>query len=312
MGTVRIHGIMMVKDEGDVVGETLEAAQRWCDAIYVFDNGSTDGTWECVLRMADQSDRVVPFKQDAVPFNDSLRGEVFRYYQDRAEPGDWWCILDGDEIYIDDPREFLAAVPERYGEVWSSSYQYYFTDADLDQYEADPEGYLATRVEDRSRYYLNNWSESRFIRHHRGLVWPEDHGEQRYWRPLGIGATFPRRIRLKHYQYRSPEQMEARLRSRMAIAGSYRHERQPDWLARLLGRRVPAEELPRESTTPTWRDRIVPARYLQYDAGDSHYVSDEAALPRIGQDRYHVRQAKRRMRATLWRVRAAVRQTARR
>jgi len=308
---VRIHGIMLVKDEADVIGETLEAAQRWCDSIYVFDNGSTDGTWEYVLRMAERSDRVIPFKQEATPFSQSLRGEVFRHYRDRAQPGDWWCILDGDEIYIDDPREFLTQVPQRYGEVWSSSFQYYFTDADLETYEADPEDFLGRRVEDRIRYYLNNWSESRFMRHHRGLVWPEDRdGHAGYRRPLGVGATFPRRIRLKHYQYRSPEQMESRLRSRMAITTSYRHEHQPDWLARLLGQRVPVDELPPVSPTPTWRDRIVPARYLHHDAGDGRLVGDEAALPPIQDDRYGVRQAKRRVRATLWRVRAAVKQTA--
>lgn len=302
-----IHGIMLIKDEVDVIGETLDAAQRWCDSIYVFDNGSTDGTWEYVLREAERSDRLIPFKHEAAPFSDSLRGEVFRHFLDRAEPGDWWCILDSDEFYIDDPRELLAQVPERYGEVWSSSFQYYFTDADLETYEADPERFLAKRVEDRIRYYLNNWSESRFIRHHRGLVWPPDReGHAGYNRPLGIGATFPRRIRLKHYQYRSPEQMEARLRSRMAIATSYRHEHQPDWLARLLGQRVSPSELPPVAPHPTWRDRIVPARYLHYDAGDGRYVSNEAALPRIQQDPYRIHQAKRQVRATLWRLRNAV------
>ena len=50
---MRIFGIMLVKDEGDVVGATIEAAQRWCDAIYVFDDGSQDSTWEQVLRAAE-------------------------------------------------------------------------------------------------------------------------------------------------------------------------------------------------------------------------------------------------------------------
>lgn len=35
---------------------------------------------------------------------------------------DWWCILDENEIYIDDPREFFARVPGCQGEAWSSSF----------------------------------------------------------------------------------------------------------------------------------------------------------------------------------------------
>lgn len=304
---MRIHGIMLIKDEGDVIGDTLEAALRWCDAIYVFDNGSQDGTWEQVQALAASSPQVIPFKQDTTPFSQSLRGEVFRHYRHQAEPGDWWCILDGDEIYIDDPRAFLEGVPARFGEVWSSSFQYYFTDADLERYEADPQAFLDTPVEERLRYYLNNWSESRFMRHHDGLIWPPDRdGRPGYRRPLGLGATYPRRIRLKHYQYRSPDQMEHRLRSRMAIAGSYRHEHQPDWLARLLGQSVPDEGAGGTPPDPSWRDRIVPARYLERDMGDGEYVTNEAALPPIPADRYGVRRVKRRARATLWRLRDAV------
>lgn len=304
---MRIHAIMLVKDEGDVIDATLEAALRWCDAIYAYDNGSQDGTWEWIQDFASRDPRVIPFRQDSAPFSQSLRGEVFRHYRDRAQTGDWWCILDGDEFYVDDPREFLAGVPSRFDEVWSSSFQYYFTDADLERYEADPEAFHREPVQPRLRYYRNNWSESRFMRHHDGLVWPPDgEGQAGYRRPLGLGATFPQRIRLKHYQYRSPEQMEHRLQSRMAIAGSYRHEHQPDWLARLIGGDMPADALPAVDGRPTWRDRVVPARYLHYDAGDGVLVGDESALPPIPRDRLGVRRAKRHARATLWRLRAAV------
>ena len=304
---MRIHGLMLVKDEADIVGATLEAAARWCDSIYVFDNGSSDGTWELIQAIAARDPRVVPYKQDAKPFRQSLRGEIFRQFRDRAHPGDWWCILDGDEFYIDDPREFLAAVPARYGEVWSSSFQYYFTERDLERYEADPDEFLAAPAPERLHYYLNNWSESRFMRHHDGLVWPPDReGHPGYRRPLGLGATYPRRIRLKHYQYRSPEQIDARLRSRMAIATSYRHEHQPDWLARTLGHSVPPEVTRPAGGAPSWRDRIVPSLYLHLDEGDGVYEEDEQALPRIPVDRYGIRRARRQARATFWRLRSAV------
>src|SRR5690606_33747671 len=120
---MRIHGLMLVRDEADIIGETIAAAARWCDAIYVFDNGSQDGTWEQILDLAERNERVIPFKQDPKPFSQSLRGEIFRRYRPCAEYGDWWVVLDSDEIYVDDPRTFLAGVPPPFGEVWSSSFQ---------------------------------------------------------------------------------------------------------------------------------------------------------------------------------------------
>jgi hypothetical protein len=33
-----------------------------------------------------------------------MRLELLNQYRASASDGDWWCILDADEIYIDDPR----------------------------------------------------------------------------------------------------------------------------------------------------------------------------------------------------------------
>ncbi len=53
-------------------------------------------------------------------------------YLNRAEasrlPETEWCRLDSDEIYIDDPINFLSAVPDKYGFVFSASFNFYFTD----------------------------------------------------------------------------------------------------------------------------------------------------------------------------------------
>jgi len=289
---------MLIKDERDVIDETLAAAVQWCDRIHVFDNGSTDGTWERIQEFARDNSRVLPFKQDPAPFSQSLRGEIFRHARSTVDVGDWWCVLDSDEIYIDDPRDFLRDIPARYGEVWSSSYQYYFTDRDLQRYEADPAGFLQTPIQERLRYYLNNWSESRFMRHHPGLVWPEDRaGHPVGKRPVGLLRTAPIRIRLKHYQYRSPEQIQSRISAREGVRGSYRHEQDRDWLAHLLGGPVGALK----AGPLSWEDRIVPAVSLHYDAGDGVYVAG-ARLPSIPGDKIGLRRAKHRAASVRWKV----------
>ncbi|MEZ4502005.1 MAG: glycosyltransferase family 2 protein [Dehalococcoidia bacterium] len=223
--------MMLVKDEADVVGEVLRANAEWCDRIYVIDNGSSDGSWEIVQDLASSIPAVVPFARDLRPFSDGLRGTAFEAHRREASPGDWWCKMDADEIYIDDPRTFLEAVPWRYRRVWNSSYQYFFTDRDLERYEADPVGFLATPVEQRIRYYLNSWSEPRFFRHTRGIVWPRTRdGRFIGGSAVGVFGNYPRRIRLKHYQFRSPEQIQHRLEARLqAPDGEFVHEKLQSW-----------------------------------------------------------------------------------
>src|SRR6185503_5119692 len=101
---MKIHGLCVVKNEADIIEQTLRSAARWCDSIYVLDNGSTDGTWEKVQALAGELPAVIPFMRDARPFDDSIRGEILRHHAARAKRDDWWCILDADEFYVADPR----------------------------------------------------------------------------------------------------------------------------------------------------------------------------------------------------------------
>jgi hypothetical protein len=212
---MKIFGNCLVKNEADMIEETLRHAARWCDRIFVFDNGSTDGTWEKVLQLAQKEPRIVPFKSEAVPYRDSLRMDTFNRFRQECAPGDWWCKLDADELYHDDPRAFLAGVPKRDHVVWGVNFQFYFTDADAARYADDPRSYPPhTPAEASLRHYRCEYSEVRFYRHRPGLSWT--HGSA----PRHLGVVHPRRIRFKHYQYRSPAQIELRLRTRQQAIAS--------------------------------------------------------------------------------------------
>jgi glycosyltransferase involved in cell wall biosynthesis len=272
---MRIHGMSLVKNEADVIGQSLVAATAWADEIYVYDNGSDDDTWKIVLDLGSTYPQIVPHKQETRPFGESLRRELFAQY--RGDPGDWWVTLDADEFYIDDPRSFLAAIPERFGEVWSASFEYYFTDRDVVRYEQDPAAYADdVPVGDKFRYYLSNWSEPRFFRDTKRLRW--DEGDA--W-PERLGPAYKDRIRLKHYQYRSPPQMQRRIDSRReALERSFRHELLPDWKQGILSPRDVDFAAADVSHAPTtWRDRVVEASLLTEDRGE--YVVDESSLPPI-------------------------------
>ena len=212
---MKIFGNCLVKNEADMIVETLVHAARWCDRIFVFDNGSSDDTWAKVLDLARREPRVVPFQSSGVPYRDSLRMDTFNRYRGEAAAGDWWCKLDADELYYDNPRDFLAAVPRRHHVVWGVNFQFYFTDEDAARWEQDPQAYPPhTPAEQALRYYRCDWSEVRFFRHRPGLVW--DHGSA----PRHLGVVHPRRIRFQHYQYRSPEQINLRLKTRQQAMAS--------------------------------------------------------------------------------------------
>jgi hypothetical protein len=70
-------------------------------------------------------------------------------------------------------------------------------------------------------YHPKVTSETRFIRHRDKLLWPPD-----ITYPVHKGVISPKKIRLKHYQYRSPQQIQTRIEIRKkAIANGHKYFR---------------------------------------------------------------------------------------
>lgn len=254
---MKLFGICLVKNEEDIVAESLNKAAQWCDCIFVYDTGSSDRTWAVVKALArEKPDNIFAFRQRDQPFSDEIRAEVFNERRDLAEDGDWWCRLDADEIYIDNPRGFLTGVPSAYNVVHNLSLQYYFTEEDERAWLENPQQMNATPVEARMRYYVCNHSEARFFRYRRRLQWLTGP-----W-PRHMGLVYPARIRLKHFQYRSPAQIARRLQTRMeAIRSGYKPFASYDEVA-------------------NWRDKIVPSATLHQDDGSGEYIIDPVRLPK--------------------------------
>lgn len=270
---MKIHSICVVKNEADIIIQTLNKATEWCDYIYVADNNSDDGTWEKVMDFSKNRHQIITYKLD-VPFYEGIRAEVFQKFRANSTPGDWWCRLDADEIYIDNPRDFLAVVPLCYQAVWAASFQYYFTDKDLEQYGADPSFYAdAVPVEQKCRYYLNNWTENRFFRDDKRIVWDPNCG----WPYLG--AIYPKRIRLKHYQYRSPHQIQQRLIARF-LADSKLADKDKcfthDSKLALISNNPDLEAL-----SEIWKERVVSSSTMEYDDHSGIYLMREDLMPQV-------------------------------
>jgi glycosyltransferase involved in cell wall biosynthesis len=224
---MKIFAISVIKNEADVIQYNLQQAALWAEKIFVLDNGSTDGTWEKVLAAAAANDKIVPWKQEFKPFYEGLRGEVFNAFRHEAQEGDWWCYrLDADEFYIDDPREFLPTIAPGHHFVNTQTFEYQLTRQDLEQHQFV--GNATVELPLIRHYHKHTYAEARFFRHRNRLQW-----EPGLDRPRYIGIVSPKRIRVRHYQYRSPEQMQrradTRIKARQDGFVGWDHAARPDW-----------------------------------------------------------------------------------
>ena len=259
---MRLHGICVVKNEGDFIERSLRHNVNVFDYIYVLDNGSEDSTWEIVQNLAQEFPQVIAFKRDPCVFHLGLRGDVFRAHKDSGQVGDWWCRLDADEIYVDDPRLFLASVPSAFHVVWAIHLQYYFTEVDQARWsQGEPE--QLNDFSDLPSHYLANASEARWFRHREGLTWDADSA----W-PRHMGLVYPERLRLKHFQWRNPRQMQVRLNTRHeAVNRGYSNFQH-----------IVAQD---------WKDTIAQSSNLNFDDQSGRFVVDEAELPKHMERPFH-------------------------
>ena len=216
---MKIYAICLAKNEVDIIEHCLRYASAWAEKIIVYDNGSTDGTWELVQRLAAENPAIIAWKQDHRPFNNYLRGEAFEAHRHLARKGDWWCFrLDADELYTQDPRPHLLATPTHCHVVAKESIEYVLTHEDLAEYDFTQ---LTPVQFNHIRYYMPlSYSEVRFFRHRDRLRW-----EVGATMPRFLGITSPARIRVQHYQYRSIPQLQKRLEVRLEA----RRHGHPNW-----------------------------------------------------------------------------------
>jgi hypothetical protein len=220
---VRLYGLGVVKDEADVLEQSIRHALRFCDRIVYLDNGSTDGSWELIQRLeAETGGRVVAFGQRTEPFHDAIRGLVYDEWHERLDPDDWWMQLDADEFVEGDPRPALRAAASRGHDrvrVWQA--QFAFTDRDLAEWEAGRDD-RARPIQERRRWYRADWRESRFWRNDPGRVW----GGGASTHPSWADRPAPWALVNRHYQNRDPEQMQRRIADRL---DTFAHLRSADW-----------------------------------------------------------------------------------
>lgn len=232
---MKIHGMLLVKNEADILDWSLADVSQHLDYIYVLDNGSDDGTWELVQAIARTNAKVVVLGRDPAPFSDALRSRIFDAYHERAQDGDWWCRYDADEIYAESPRAKLALVKPHHHVVFGQFLLYELTHGEASRLGGDETPGRPPIISSANcpRFYLKSYlhSEARFFRHRSKLVW-----QSGAW-PRHLGINSPVHVLIKHFRYRSPAQIQKRLDTRHAATAAgwpnFAHDHESRWTEKL-------------------------------------------------------------------------------
>jgi len=251
---MKLNAICLVKNEDDIIEQTLTYATRHCDRIFVIDNGSTDRTWEITRELAGRYPQIVPFEQTTLPYDDGLRARVYNQVHGEFTDDDWWMILDSDEFLAEDPKPVIeTAVRQKADIIRSWQIQFYFTERDLKDWEEGRDS-NDRPIFQRRRHYLINWQEPRLFRNQRTRPW---NALRSSTVPDGLKKVCRRRILNRHYQFRDPEQIEKRLRLRFGHPSFRAHVRSAEWRSVVRDSR----ELCRYVKGESWRFKFAGVAY---------------------------------------------------
>jgi hypothetical protein len=209
---MRLHGLLLTRDDGDIIDECIAHSLSWCDALYVFDTGSSDDTWERANEWALRDSRVVLIRKckPAVMMSSPLRGYVFNLVRDKLEPDDWLVQQDADEIYHVSPRQFISTQLKP-GEtaVYNQHFEFRIAGKEVSQWQGGDKSIFDRKkpIAELRRYYnILTHSEPRMFQYRLSMQW----GSASAY-PWNMGFIARKRIPIRHYPHRDPLSLQVRL-----------------------------------------------------------------------------------------------------
>src|SRR4051794_11899610 len=214
---MKFYALLPVRDEADIIGQSLTRLLEWADAIYIFDTGSVDETWEIIEDFAAKEKRIKLLGKEPVFFSETrLRGWMFHQARDDMRHGDWFMRVDADEFHHIDPPEFVNERMQKHETIaYHQYYDFCLLESEVADWEAAQET-LADRarpIHERRRWYMPSiYSEPRLCRYRRTMQWPPTVSF-----PFNAGFVARERLPIRHYPHRDPTQLERRCRLRAVM-----------------------------------------------------------------------------------------------
>jgi len=226
MSEFKIAAHLLVKDEGDIIKECLDSVAPYCDYIFVIDNGSSDSTYE----ICREHPRVTWSKRIECTYSDALRQHFIEVSKTCLSNQDWILTISADHFFDDNPRlNIKRAIAEKANVITYDVAQFYLTDIDCNNiYDSR---WICSPVQERLKYYaINYFGFPVALQYDSAMVYKEDVTEWPMIKDKRVASFSPI---LKHYQFRSVDQIQKRLSIRKHQIdngfGGFRHYRSYDW-----------------------------------------------------------------------------------
>lgn len=204
-----VIGMSTIRCEADILSETFPAWAEALDLLLVADCGSTDNSVELIEEWAGRCPNIVFLGAIGPHHARQVRRHIWEWFRRHLSSRDWWIIADGDEFIEEGFRSKLKrAEAELADHLFSAHVNFYYSRQDHDGWEAGRET-LADRarpIAERRRHYQMHTTQRRAFRHLPWLRWNDDTSF-----PERLSVPSTERIVFRHYQYRDPEQMKARI-----------------------------------------------------------------------------------------------------
>lgn len=214
----RLIGIMMIREESDVLEATLRNVTQIYDRILVLDGTEPDEEFAKSLEILKRFEEVVCVMRDRdtdgpFPIRDGARHYLLQEVRKRYGSGNWIGILHGDEFYTADPRPYLALLDPSQTPIFNVRLCHTFLHVDD---EPIWDSIKHKSIQERITHYMWPGTPEDRIFYDDGkrnfdpaihsLVVPLKHGWGRY---------FAAEFTLTQYNYRNPEQMRIRAQQRI-------------------------------------------------------------------------------------------------
>ncbi len=228
------HGILLTRDDEDILDQCIAHALTWCDHLYIYETGSFDRTWDIVQDWVSKDPRVQAFRFEGgqALMESGLRGYVFEHFRGNMKEGDWIVQVDSDEFYHVSPKEFvLANVQPHETGVANLTYEFRLLESEAAAWDRGGETLIDRQrpIKKRRRHYnILAHTEPRMFRYRHRMQWPPHVAY-----PYNAGFFARARIPVRHYPQRDPAQLKRRWALRSILASradsSWKHWQHKDW-----------------------------------------------------------------------------------
>ena len=222
----RMIGLLMVRNEADILQECLEHAVQFFDRIYVLEGSVPESEFRLSKAILERFAEVRLVIKDAdtegpFPIRDGARHYLLQAVRRDCGTGHWIGILHGDEIHTRDPRVFLRKVNPAISPVVQVRLCHcYLHSSDKHKWEEIRDLPIASRVTHcmwpgtpEDRFFYDSGSND-YDPHKHSLVVPVPHGQ---------GRHLLDNVVIKQYNYRDPGQMLSRARQRISSRWQRNH-----------------------------------------------------------------------------------------